>query len=283
MRLVLRCGTVFRYSRPRSEGCGTGTLWVDASEGGVSSEASAAALPDSAYYVDPALEKWVDPETGYDTTREWKLDGGAWPIAIVMSPSQVLRRSSPTVTACSIRRSSPSASRLRSRRSLPPRTFHALQRSRWPFVYMPMAVFTDYVRSNDNQGGAGGLQYVALAGSTAGGGYTLLTKDPTIKTVADLAGKKVAQANSNPVPGTLLSAAAKKAGLSVGDGKGQINSFGAPQATSSTSTRRASTTLSSPSTSPRRRCSLAARAPSLTSRTCATRPTTRSRGGTVCA
>ena len=62
---------------------------------------------------------------------------------------------------------------------------------------MPMAVFADYVRSNDNQGGAGGLQYVALAGSTAGGGCTLLTKDPSIKSVADLAGKKVAQANSN--------------------------------------------------------------------------------------
>jgi len=189
-----------------------------------SQESTAAALPDSAYYLDPKLAPWTDPDTGYDTTRAWKLDGGEWPIAVIMSPSQspqalVGDRDGLFDEALKEHDITTSVEKI----ELPPRTFHALQRSKWPIVYMPLAVFADYARSNDNQGGAGGLQYVLLAGSTAGGGYTLLAKDPAIKTVADLAGKKVGQANSNPVPGTLLAAAAKKAGLELGEGKDQIN------------------------------------------------------------
>jgi len=105
---------------------------------------------------------------------------------------------------------------------LPPRTFHALQRSKWPFVYMPYAVFTDYCRTNDNQGGAGGLQYVALAGSTQGGGYTLITRDPAIKSVADLKGKTVAGLEHNPARIVLMQSAAEKAGLKLGSGAGDI-------------------------------------------------------------
>ena len=184
----------------------------------------AAALPDSAYHLDPGLEPWIDPETGYDTAREWELEGGTWPIALVMSPSQspqllVAERDGLLEKALGPLGITPSVERI----DLPPRTFHALQRSRWPFVYMPLAVFTDYCRTQENQGGAGGLQYVAIAGSTAGGGYTLLTKDPSITGVADLADKTVAQINSNPVPGTLLAAAAAEAGLALGDSPGQIH------------------------------------------------------------
>lgn len=180
-------------------------------------------LPDSAYHVDPDLEKWIDPETGYDTTREWALDGGSWPILMVMSPSQspqmiVMERDGLLGDALAPHGITPTFERI----DLPPRTFHALQRSKWPFVYMPLAVFTDYSRSHKNQGDAGGLQYVALAGSTAGGGYTLLSKDPDVKTVKDLAGKSVAQANQNPVPGTLLASAAEAVGLKIGDGPGDI-------------------------------------------------------------
>lgn len=196
----------------------------DADADGAGQPPAAVALPDSAYHVDADLEPWVDPETGYDTTREWDLEGGAWPIALVMSPSQspqllVAERDGLLEKALGPLGIEPSVERI----DLPPRTFHALQRSKWPFVYMPLAVFTDYCRTQENQGGAGGLQYVALAGSTAGGGYTLLTKDPAITSVADLAGKTVAQINSNPVPGTLLAAAAAEAGLSLGDAEGQIH------------------------------------------------------------
>ena len=186
--------------------------------------APSAPLPDSAYRLDPALAQWIDPETGYDTTREWELDGGTWPIALIMSPSQspqllVAERDGLLDSALGPFGIQPVVERI----DLPPRTFHALQRSKWPFVYMPLAVFTDYCRTQENQGGAGGLQYVALAGSTAGGGYTLLTKDPSITSVADLADRTVAQINSNPVPGTLLAAAAAEAGLTLGDGEGQIH------------------------------------------------------------
>jgi hypothetical protein len=104
----------------------------------------------------------------------------------------------------------------------PPRVFHALERSKWPFAYVPLAVFEDYVRSPKNQGDAGGLQYDAIAGSTAGGGYTLIAKDPAIKSLADLKGKTVAFQNTNPVPGTLLTRAAEKSGLTVGEGGGGI-------------------------------------------------------------
>lgn len=182
------------------------------------------ALPDSAYHVDPGLETWIDPETGYDTTREWTLDGETWPVCLIMSPSQspqlllgeegnglyTKKLADVGVT--------PQIEKI----ELPPRTFHALQRSKWPFVYMPYAVFTDYVRTNDNQGGAGGLQYVAVAGSTAGGGYTLITKDPAIQSVADLAGKSVAGLENNPARIVIMEAAAKQAGLTLGDGEGEI-------------------------------------------------------------
>lgn len=181
-------------------------------------------LPDSAYALKPGLPSWVDTVTGYDTARTWKLDGGAWPIMLVMSPSQ-----SPQLlagwNAGAYKKAlakfgiTPTLERIDG----PPRTFHALERSQWPFVYMPLAVFMDYTRSPDNQGSAGGLQYVAIAGSTAGGGYTLMTRDPAIRSVADLRGRKVGQLNSNPVPGTLLTAAAKKAGLKVGSGPDDIH------------------------------------------------------------
>ena len=51
----------------------------------------------------------------------------------------------------------------------PPRAFHALQRSKWPFIYVTLTVFLNYSRTEQNEGGAGGLQYVAIAGSAAGG------------------------------------------------------------------------------------------------------------------
>lgn len=183
-----------------------------------------AALPDAAYHVDSKLETWVDPETKYDTTREWTLDGETWPVCLIMSPSQspqlLLGEEGNKVYTEKLKAVgvTPKIEKI----ELPPRTFHALQRSKWPFVYMPYAVFTDYVRTNENQGGAGGLQYVALAGSTAGGGYTLITKDPNIKSVADLAGKSVAGLEHNPARIVLMEAAAKKAGLKLGDGAGDI-------------------------------------------------------------
>ena len=87
---------------------------------------------------------------------------------------------------------------------------------------MPLAVFTDYSRGHANQGGAGGLQYVLIAGSTAGGGYSLVARDPSIRTVADLEGKLVAQMTSNPVPAALLAAELENAGLAVGEGSDQV-------------------------------------------------------------
>jgi len=188
-------------------------------------EQPADALPDSAYYVDPDLPEHIDPETGYDTTREWTLDGETWPVCLIMSPSQspqlLLGEEGNKVytDALSPLGVTPEIEKI----ELPPRTFHALQRSKWPFVYMPYAVFTDYIRTNDNQGGAGGLQYVAIAGSTAGGGYTLITKDPAIQSVADLKGKTVAGLESNPARIVLMEAAAKQAGLKLGQGAGDIN------------------------------------------------------------
>jgi len=175
--------------------------------------------------VDPDLETWIDPETGYDTTREWTLDGETWPVCLIMSPSQspqlLLGEEGNSVytDALSPLGVTPQIEKI----ELPPRTFHALQRSKWPFVYMPYAVFTDYIRTNDNQGGAGGLQYVALAGSTAGGGYTLITKDPAIQSVADLKDKTVAGLESNPARIVLMEAAAKAAGLKLGDAEGDIH------------------------------------------------------------
>jgi hypothetical protein len=189
-----------------------------------SSAAQLPALPASAYRLQSDLPSWVDTQTGYDVSRDWKLDGGKWPVAMLMSPSQspqalVGFQDGEFRKALKPFGITPVLEKI----DLPPRTFHAMQRSKWPFVYMPLAVFTDYSRSQQNQGGAGGLQYVALAGSTAGGGYTLMAWDPQIKSVKDLADKTVAQVNSNPVPATLLAAAAKQAGVSVGDGPGQIH------------------------------------------------------------
>lgn len=182
------------------------------------------ALPDSAYFVEPELATWIDPETGYDTTREWTLDGESWPVCLIMSPSQSpqLLLGEEGNKLYSEKLATVGVTPKIEKIELPPRTFHALQRSKWPFVYMPYAVFTDYVRTNDNQGGAGGLQYVAVAGSTAGGGYTLITKDPAIQSVADLAGKSVAGLESNPARIVIMQAAAKKAGLKLGDGQGEI-------------------------------------------------------------
>lgn len=175
-------------------------------------------VPDTAYYLDPDLEQWIDPDTGYDTTREWQLDGGEWPILLAMSPSQ-----SPQLIAgweagvyqeaFSPLGITPSIEKLDG----PPRVFHALERSKWPIAYVPLAVFMDYVRSADNQGGAGGLQYVAIAGSSSGGGYTLLARDASIATLADLKGKTVGFLNTNPVPGTLLTKAIEEAGMAPED------------------------------------------------------------------
>lgn len=174
--------------------------------------------------MDESLETWIDPETGYDTTRQWTLDGDTWPICLVMSPSQspqllVGEREGIYAEALKPFGITPVVEKL----ELPPRTFHALQRSKWPFVYMPYAVFVDYSRTQENQGGAGGLQYVALAGSTEGGGYTLITKDPSITSVADLAGKTVAGMENNPARIMLMQAAAEQVGLTVGDDDSSIH------------------------------------------------------------
>jgi len=193
------------------------------SDESVAPGAQGGTLPASAYQVDPTLPTWIDPDTGYDTTREWKIDGGEWPVALIMSPSQspqllVGEREGVYTNALKPFGITPTIERI----ELPPRTFHALQRSKWPFVYMPYAVFTDYCRTNDNQGDAGGLQYVALAGSTQGGGYTLITKDPAIQSVADLKGKSVAGLEHNPARIVLMQSAAEKAGLKLGTGEGDI-------------------------------------------------------------
>lgn len=186
--------------------------------GAEESSATVAALPDSAYYLNESLPAWVDPTTGYDTTRQWKLDGGDWPILLAMSPSQAPQliagwNEGTYADALSPFGINPSIEKLDG----PPRVFHALERSKWPIAYVPLAVFMDYVRSPENQGSAGGLQYVAIAGSSAGGGYTLLARDPAIGTVGDLKGKKVGFLNANPLPGTLLTKALEEAGLEPGD------------------------------------------------------------------
>ena len=188
--------------------------------------ANKAPLPASAYSTKSGLSKWIDPDSGYDTTRTWKLDGGTWPIMMVLSPSQSPQalwgmESGDFQKKLAAVGVTPELQRLDG----PPRVFHALERAQWPIVYMPLAVFMDYVRSPQNQGGAGGLQYVLLAGSTAGGGYTLISKDPSIKTVADLKGKKVAFLNTNPVPGTLLTRAVENDGLKVGEGANDVHVF----------------------------------------------------------
>ena len=183
-----------------------------------------APMPASAYNVQPNLAKWIDPDSGYDTTRQWTLKGGTWPILLALSPSQapqLLYGFSAGIYQKKLGKFgiTPTIEKLDG----PPRVFHALERSKWPFAYVPLAVFMDYVRSPDNQGNAGGLQYVALAGSTSGGGYTLVSKDPSIKSVADLKGKTVALQNTNPVPGTELTKAVQNAGLKIGTGPDDVH------------------------------------------------------------
>ena len=199
-----------------------------ASSSATASVVASAALPASAYETQPGLQKWVDPDSGYDTTRHWELEGGKWPVMVVLSPSQSPQALFGFDAGIYQRKLAPLGITPELQKlDGPPRVFHALERSQWPFVYMPIAVFMDYVRSPQNQGSAGGLQYVALAGSTAGGGYTLVSKNPAIKSVADLKGRTVAFQNTNPVPGTLLTKAAANAGLAVGDGPDDVHiSFG---------------------------------------------------------
>jgi hypothetical protein len=210
-------------------GCSTSATSVGVkgtakAEAGSAVAAAPQRLPDSAYYLKPGLPRWVDPESGYDTTRQWKLEGGEWPVMMVLSPSQAPQALYGFSAGEFEKRLKPFGITPKLERiDGPPRTFHALERSKWPFVYMPLAVFMDYVRSEKNQGGAGGLQYVALAGSTAGGGYTLLARDPSIKSVTDLKGKKVGFLNTNPAPGALLTKAAKNAGIAIGEGASDIH------------------------------------------------------------
>lgn len=189
------------------------------------SVSDADALPDSAYFANPSLPTWIDSDTGYDTTRDWALADPEWPVALIMSPSQapqlLVGEERDGIFTRELGRVGvePRIEKI----DIPARTFHALQRSKWAFVYMPYAVFTDYCRTNENQGGAGGLQYVALAGSSAGAGYTLIAKDPAIQSVADLAGKTVAGLENNPARIVLMEAAAKQAGLKLGSGEGDIH------------------------------------------------------------
>lgn len=186
-------------------------------------------LPKDAYYLDSKLEKWIDPDTKYDTTRKWTLDGKDYPVLIIMSPAQSPQFLVGMRDGIFQKKLDPLGIKLSMDRiDGPPRTFHALERSKWPFVYAPLAVYMDYVRSTDNQGGAGGLQYVLLTGSTAGGGYTLMTKDPEINSIKDLRGKTVALINYNPVPGTFLTNAVEKAGMKVGDGKDKVKLVNGP-------------------------------------------------------
>lgn len=205
-------------------GCSSAATPDSGENGDSSTPATSATLPDSAYHVDPALEEWIDTGTGYDTTREWKIDGGMWPVALIMSPSQspqllIGDREGLFTDALQPFGIHPVVEKI----EIPARTFRALQRSKWPFVYMPYAVFVDYCRTNDNQGGAGGLQYVALAGSTQGAGYTLITQDPDIRSVADLAGKTVAGMENNPARIVLMRSAVEMAGLNIGDGEDDVH------------------------------------------------------------
>lgn len=208
-------------------GCSSASVDADAETD--SESAALEPLPDSAYYVNPDLEPWVDEGTGYDTARTWDIDGGTWPVMMIMSPSQSPQallgfRDGLFQDAFEPLGITPELERIDG----PPRTFHALERSQWPFVYMPLAVFMDYARSADNQGGAGGLQYVLIAGSTAGGGYTLMAKEPDILTVGDLAGKRVGLINYNPYPGTLMIRAAANAGFKIGTGDNEIELLNMP-------------------------------------------------------
>ena len=169
------------------------TSEIPSQEATAAAAATATPLPSTAYYGKQGLPKWIDKESGYDTTRRWDLKGGKWPVMIVLSPSQSPQALYGFDNGVFQKKLGPLGINPELQKlDGPPRVFHALERSQWPFVYMPIAVFMDYVRSPQNQGGAGGLQYIALAGSTAGGGYTLVSKDPKIKSVADLKGKTVA-------------------------------------------------------------------------------------------
>lgn len=213
------------------KGAGPGGPAIGKGSGDSTATVPSQPLPDSAYDLNPKLTQWIDPDTGYDATRKWTLDGTEYPVLIIMSPSQSPQFLVGMRDGIFQKKMKPFGIELTMDRiDGPPRTFHALERSKWPFVYAPLAVYMDYVRSADNQGGAAGLQYVLLASSTAGGGYTLISKDPEIQSVADLKGKTVGLINYNPVPGTLLTSAVKRAGMKVGDGPDMVKLVNGPDA-----------------------------------------------------
>ena len=181
-------------------------------------------MPTSAYYLDTTLPSWEDTTSHYDTSKQWKLSGGKWTIALFMNPAlapQLLEGMKAGVFQAKLKPLgiTPVVEPI----DMPPRAFHALQRSKWPFIYVPIAVFMNYVRSDRNEGGAGGLQYVAIAGSMAGAGRTLMTKDPSIKSIADLKGKLVGVPDASTPALVLLADAAAKAGLKVGNGPNDIH------------------------------------------------------------
>ncbi|MHB0975842.1 MAG: ABC transporter substrate-binding protein [Candidatus Aquicultorales bacterium] len=168
------------------------------------------------------------------------IKGGEWPVMLVISPSQAPRavvcmKNGPYQEALKPFGITPILQKLDG----PPRVFHSLERSKWPFVYMPIAVFTDYSRSAKNQGEAGGLQYVAIAGSTAGGGYQLMAR-AGIDGIKDLRGKTVALTSSAPVQDALVQEAVERAGLKVGKGKDDVKVVYGRPASNSTISRRAS-------------------------------------------
>lgn len=187
-------------------------------------QATTAPLPDSAYYVQPGLPSWVDTQTAFDTAKDWNLSGGTWPVAVFMNPAQAPQLLAGMKAGVFQSKLSPfGITPVVQPIDGPPRAFHALERSKWPFIYVTLTVFLNYSRTEHNEGGAGGLQYVALAASAAGGSQTLLARDSKIKTVADLKGKTIGVPMGSPVVGVLIEDAAAKAGLKVGSGPNDIH------------------------------------------------------------
>jgi ABC-type amino acid transport substrate-binding protein len=181
-------------------------------------------LPASAYYVPAGLPSWEDTTTGYDTAKHWEMSGGTWPIALFMNPAlapQLLAGMQAGVYKSNL--SPLGITPVVEPIDGPPRAFHALERSKWPFIYVPISVFMNYVRSPVNEGGAGGLQYVAIAGSMSASGRTLMARDASIKSIADLAGKTVGIPDASTPAIALLAEAAAKVGLKVGDGPADIH------------------------------------------------------------
>jgi hypothetical protein len=189
-----------------------------------SAASSSAPLPDTAYYLWPGLPSWVDTQTGYDTAKQWDLSGGTWPVAVFMNPAQAPQLLAGMKAGVYQSKLKPfGITPVVEPIDGPPRAWHALQRSKWPFAYVPLTVYLNFVRTQHNEGGAGGLQYVVIAGSAAGGSQTLLAHDPKIKTVADLKGKTVGMSMGSPVRGVLLEDAAAAVGLKVGTGPDDIH------------------------------------------------------------